>query len=772
MSQAAVSHLPLLNRVNMSPYPTVPNSQHTHHHHNQTSFSSSNMSRMGTSANMSSNSTQKQSPVYPTIQAQSNQRGFNNQYGVAGSNLQPSGRTGRGEQVTPSQSPSPTFDLSGGSNPRRKIDNSSQKYKNLKNHIIGQTDIDITSTLQAPLTPTTEQNLRINDFYYHKNGGNGPSNALDRKHTVSANSQGYNDTGSSSTGSGDARSPTSPKMPEFMSNTHFNRHHHQQYPKKQNYPEFNNSSTRSFNRNPLPQRTLYNDRAIMSLNNEHKHYQSSTDQNQLRNNQAEFNDSELRHEELQRQHRHFEQQRYHSRNEHNSQEFEIRQTSDFRIESHYNGSNQESRYSTSDKFKLSSANVHSQSANAHSANNLSANSISTINHSASTISTTNHSVTNHSATNHSATNHSATNHSATNHSATNHSATFPTNYPPVQKPRRSTPINSPTKTESADQKTQHLVCELGRLTNRCLVKSVAQNNSKQFSAYITECRKVLESKGLQEIEPILEKYIQDLIESNTALSQFFNPSLLHSSIHSMQKHAEKVENDENTTAVPKTTESPAADGNFLRIFKAATCLEVLRNTFVKLYTKTEQLSYEIQKNQNYDDYQVPENQRELQNMLQHIRIHFAYHYGFSQAIVDQSEQRDHNLKFYYNRIYTDKSQQTTAQNSSDSIPAECWKTLDTWVPNAKAYKLPENWQGVDPYRSLVEMLEEDEIEQKVEQRVESRIEDYSQEFRKFADQIDNGLKRIDEQIGCLKNRVEQNNRYVPQENSRYGRNQY
>jgi hypothetical protein len=158
-------------------------------------------------------------------------------------------------------------------------------------------------------------------------------------------------------------------------------------------------------------------------------------------------------------------------------------------------------------------------------------------------------------------------------------------------------------------------------------------------------------------------------------------------------------------------------------------------------------------------------------MLQHIRIHFAYHYGFSQAIVDQSEQRDQNLKFYYNRIYTDKSQPIT-NSSPDSIPAECWKTLYTWVPNAKAYKLPENWQGVDPYRSLVEMLEEDEIEQKVEQRVERRIEDYSQEFRKFADQIDNGLKRIDEQIGCLKNRVQQNNRYVPQENSRYGRNQY
>ena len=302
------------------------------------------------------------------------------------------------------------------------------------------------------------------------------------------------------------------------------------------------------------------------------------------------------------------------------------------------------------------------------------------------------------------------------------------------------------------------------------MKSVAQNNSKQFSAYITECRKVLESKGLQEIEPILEKYIQDLIESNTALSQFFNASSLHSSIHSMQKNAEKAENDENDKTPPKTpkaAESPAADGNFLRIFKAATCLEVLRTTFVKLYTKTEQLSYEIQKNQNSDDYQKPENQRELQNMLQHIRIHFAYHYGFSQAIVDQSDQRDNNLKFYYNQIYAEKSQQIlksqqTTQNTTPidvCQPAECWKTLDTWVPNAKAYRLPENWQGVDPYRSLVEMLEEDEVQQKLEQRVESRIEEYSQEFRKFADQIDNGLKRIDEQIGCLKNRVQQNNRY-------------
>ena len=191
MSQAAVSHLPLLNRVNMSPYPTVPNSQHTHHH--QTSFSSSTMSRtMGTSSNMSNNSTQKQSSVFPAIQA-SNQRGFNNQYAVGGSSLQPIGRTSGAALVTPSQSPSPTFDSAGGSNPRRKIDNSSQKYKNLKNHIIGQTDIDITSTLQAPLTPTTEQNLRINDFYYHKNGGNGPPNALDRKHNVSANSQGYSE---------------------------------------------------------------------------------------------------------------------------------------------------------------------------------------------------------------------------------------------------------------------------------------------------------------------------------------------------------------------------------------------------------------------------------------------------------------------------------------------------------------------------------------------------------------------------------------------------
>ena len=127
------------------------------------------MSRsMGTSSNMSNNSTQKQSSVFPAIQA-SNQRGFNNQYAVAGgSSLQPIGRTSGALVTTPSQSPSPTFDSGGGSNPRRKIDNSSQKYKNLKNHIIGQTDIDITSTLQAPLTPTTEQNLRINDFYYSR----------------------------------------------------------------------------------------------------------------------------------------------------------------------------------------------------------------------------------------------------------------------------------------------------------------------------------------------------------------------------------------------------------------------------------------------------------------------------------------------------------------------------------------------------------------------------------------------------------------------------
>ena len=100
------------------------------------------------------------------------------------------------------------------------------------------------------------------------------------------------------------------------------------------------------------------------------------------------------------------------------------------------------------------------------------------------------------------------------------------------------------------------------------------------------------------------------------------------------------------------------------------------------------------------------------------------------------------LSFFHNRIYTDKFQ----------LPVESWKTLNSWVPNAKAYKLPDNWQGVDPYRSLVDMLEEDESQQ----LVDIRIKRYSQEVQLFAEKIESGLKQVDEQISCLKDRY---NRY-------------
>ena len=188
-------------------------------------------------------------------------------------------------------------------------------------------------------------------------------------------------------------------------------------------------------------------------------------------------------------------------------------------------------------------------------------------------------------------------------------------------------------------KTDKLVFELGFYTNKELIKSVADNNSEKFVAFSTTDQ-VLKRDHLEEIKPILEEYIQNLIE------QKVNSKLLDSSIYKMQRNAH-INSD--CLNVFDDDRKKSCSSRLTDIFKAATSLDGLKNIFESLSHGIENMYYVIQQNLNN-----PSNELilEARRRLKNLRFRFDYHFGFSQAIVDDvmSENgSNENLKYYYRK---------------------------------------------------------------------------------------------------------------------------